>query len=144
MPVERQRYAPAQRRRQGGFSLAEALIALAIAAGVITAYFQAISTGLDLERRAKAKANAALVAESLIDQLGFELPLEPSALQGRDSAGYTWQVSITDGAALSLPPPQASPSTAGLLTVAIVIEGPELGRGGYRLTTIRAKPGTIR
>jgi type II secretory pathway pseudopilin PulG len=121
MPAKRQRYAPAQRRRQGGFSLAEALIALAIAAGVITAYFQAISTGLDLERRAKAKANAALVAESLIDQLGFELPLEPSALQGRDSAGYTWQVSITDGAALSLPPPQASPSTAGLLTVVIVI-----------------------
>ena len=127
-----------------GFSLAESLVALAIAAGVITAYYQAISTGLDLERRAKAKAQAALTAERLIDQVGFEIPLEVSRLAGSNLQGLVWRLDISDGAQLSLPPPAPSPSTAGLLTVRIEIEGPDLGNAGWKLTTLRAKPGTIR
>ncbi len=134
------------RRRNGnrGFSLVESLVALAIAAGVITAYYQAISTGLDLERRAKAKAQAALVAERLIDQLGFEIPLEAAGFSGRALGSYIWRLDISEGAQLSLPPPAASPSTVGLLTVRIEIEGPDLGTSGWKLTTVRAKPGTIR
>lgn len=127
-----------------GFSLAEALVALAIGAGVITAYYQAISTGLDLERRAKARATATLIAQGLLDQVGFELPLEVARLEGRDASGFVWGLSITEGAPLSLPPPAPSPSTEGLLTVKIEIEGPDLGRNGWQLTTIRAKRGTVR
>lgn len=126
-----------------GFSLAEALVALAIGSGVITAYYQALSTGLDLERRAKARAEAAVLADTILDDVGFETRLEPGRREGRTGRGLGWQLSITPGASLAAEGNGPTPSTAGLYTITVDIAGPELG-AGYRITTLRAAPGTIR
>ncbi len=124
-----------------GVSLAESLVALVIAAGVISAYYQAISTGLDLERRARARGEAALLAQDLVDQLGFEIALDAGAAVGRSVRGYTWRLAVSEGAQLVAVDGGAVPATAGLVQIEITIQGADLP-GGYRLMTLRT--GTLR
>ncbi len=125
-----------------GFSLAESLVALVIAAGVISAYYQAISTGLELERRAKARGEAALLAHDLVDQIGFEIGLDAGSTSGRDGRGYQWRLAVSEGAQLTATT-SATPATSGLVQVEITIEGTNLP-GGYRLVTLRYGVGELR
>lgn len=133
---------PGNRGRQRGFSMIEALVALAIAAGVITAYSRAVSTSLELERRTRARGHASLLAHDLIDRIGFEIPLEAGVLAGRDGDGFTWQLTITEGATL-VTADGRSPSSAGLRQIDVSVAGPELP-GGYRITTLRVRQDTLR
>jgi prepilin-type N-terminal cleavage/methylation domain-containing protein len=133
----------ASRQRSRGFSLAESLVALVIAAGVISAYYQAVSTGLDLERRARARGEAALLAQDLVDQLGFEIALDAGATSGRDARGYAWRLAVIEGAQLVAGDGGSAPATSGLVQVEIAIEGADLP-GGYRLVTLRNGAGTVR
>jgi prepilin-type N-terminal cleavage/methylation domain-containing protein len=131
------------RRSSRGFSLAESLVALVIAAGVISAYYQAVSTGLELERRAKARGEAALLAQDLVDQLGFEIGLDAGSTSGRDGRGYAWRLAVSEGAQLVAGDGGAVPATSGLVQVEIAIEGADLP-GGYRLVTLRNGVGSLR
>jgi prepilin-type N-terminal cleavage/methylation domain-containing protein len=126
----------ADRKPSRGFSMLEALVALAIGGGVITAYYQAISTSLELERRTRARSHAAILAHDLIDGAGFDVTLEVQSTAGRDPAGYTWQLTIAEGANLTAGD-AAPPSSAGLFQIDVQIAGPDLP-GGYHMVTLRA------
>lgn len=87
------------RRRGGisrGFSLIEALVALAIAAAVITGFYTALSTGMQLRAKATNQAEAVLLAASVMDSVGIDIPLRiGTQAQGEEEAGR-WSLVISD------------------------------------------------
>ena len=132
-----------RRDKRRGFSLIESLVALAIAGGVLSAYYQAVSTSMDLERGSRIRTEAALVAAELVEQVGSKIPLEPGVFEGQRAKGIVWRLQILPGATLTPATARASPDTSGLYQVEIEISGPNL-RNAYRLTTLRVGPGTLR
>jgi hypothetical protein len=136
MPGEARSGTRARRARQHGFGLAEALVSLAIAGGVVAAYYDAIATTLALERRSKAHAAAAVVAHALLDRIGDDIALEAGVLEGRATSGFTWRLQMTEGATVEAAAGAAPPSTRGLTQIDIDIAGGGLGRP-WRLTTVR-------
>lgn len=111
------------RRGQGGrgFSLIEALVSLAIAAAVITGFYGALSTGMHLNARAEAQAEAALAAAGVLDRVGVDIPLRlGTQVEGQSEAG-PWRLVITD-----LPPRDmgAVPLSDGTLAfISVAVEG---------------------
>ncbi|MEO0370116.1 MAG: prepilin-type N-terminal cleavage/methylation domain-containing protein [Pseudomonadota bacterium] len=106
------------RRRRGisrGFSLIEALVALAIAAAVITGFYAALSTGLQLRAKADKQAEAVLLAASVLDRVGVDIPLQIGTQQeGEDPAGR-WTLVISNR-----PPPDMSAVRMGDGTLAFI------------------------
>jgi prepilin-type N-terminal cleavage/methylation domain-containing protein len=129
-------------RRNAGFSLAETLVALAIGAGVVTAYYKAVSQSLDLELLSRARGEAALIVAGLIDQIGHEMPLDPGRSEGRTGA-YTWSVTILDGASLAADAGQAAPSTVRMRQIDIEVQGGAL-RASHRVSTLRVTGDVLR
>ncbi|PJI84925.1 prepilin-type N-terminal cleavage/methylation domain-containing protein [Yoonia maricola] len=78
-----------------GFTLIETLVALAIAAVVINGFYSALSTGALLERRADEQARMVLVASTLLDQVGVDIPLRLGNSSGQTD-GVTWQLVISN------------------------------------------------
>lgn len=126
-----------------GFSMLESLVSLAIAASVMTAYFQAISSSLDLERRARARGQAALLTQELIDQVGFEIALQTGSIAGRSQSGYDWRLTVTEGPSLIAADGRNPPSSARLKQIDVQVAGPDLPNG-YRLVTLRVGDEVLR
>jgi type II secretion system protein I len=78
-----------------GFTLLEVLVALAILGFAMVATLQALSGGLEGTRRAKATAQALLLARSLLDRVGTELPLVPGTVSGEAGGAAHWTVRIS-------------------------------------------------
>jgi type II secretory pathway pseudopilin PulG len=133
------------RRKQasGGFSILESLIALAIAAAVLNAYFDTIAVALSLDRRSRAHAEAGILAAALMDQVGTDIAVEAQSQEGATDRGGRWRITISPGAALDVAPGTAPYAVAGLATVVVNIEGPELPNG-YRLVSLRLINGTLK
>jgi prepilin-type N-terminal cleavage/methylation domain-containing protein len=131
------------RKSSRGFSLIESLIALAIASAVMTAYFESLSTALTLDRRSRAQADAALLAASLLDEVGAEIPLEPLSRDGTTSSNGRYRLTISPGATLDARLGGTPPATDGLVTVEIIIDGPELATS-YRVVSLRLANGTLK
>ena len=88
-----------RRRRHSskGFSLIEALVALAIAAAVITGFYASLSTGMQLRARAESQAEAVFVAATMLDRVGIDIPLRiGTQLEGETEAGNRWNLVISD------------------------------------------------
>jgi len=81
--------------RSHGFSLIEALVSLLIAAGVLGGFYTALSTGKLLERRAELTGRQALVAHSILDQVGTDFPLRDGATLSGQTDGLPWLLAIT-------------------------------------------------
>lgn len=84
-----------ERRPESGFTLLEVLVAVAILAVALTALFQAFAGGLGGARHAEAATRAGLIARSLLDRVGADLPLVQGVRQGDASDGYTWSLGIS-------------------------------------------------
>jgi prepilin-type N-terminal cleavage/methylation domain-containing protein len=82
------------RTGERGFSLIEAVIALAIAGVVLTAFYDTIATGLMLDRRSREKAAAQLLATDLLDRIGHEIQLVPGIRVGETRDGFRWTMAI--------------------------------------------------
>jgi general secretion pathway protein I len=131
------------RRFQRGFSLIEVLVALAIAAGILTAFYQASAASMALKRGGIARAEMALAAEALLNRIGGDIPLQAGTTDGRDGK-LLWRVQIAPLQTLSMINDQGRtetvPATA-LLRIAILLYRAGSKTPDYRLDSLRLDPG---
>jgi len=92
---------------EAGFSLIEAVVALAVAALAMAAVYQLISTGLSGAREAEARARAVLLAQSLLADLETG-PLQAAERSGGET-GLRWHTRVALYRTLPLPAEPAAP-----------------------------------
>jgi len=84
------------RPRQRGFTLLEVLLAFVVFAISFAVVLEIIAGSMRSTVRTKDYSEAALLAQSLMESVGNELPLEPGAYQGETDDGYRWAIEISD------------------------------------------------
>lgn len=90
----------ATRRQAGGFTLVETLVALAIAAMVLGGFYNALSTGSLLGRRADDQAARVLLAATVLDRVGVDIPMRIGTVETGTQDGLAWELVIGE-----TPPP---------------------------------------
>jgi len=77
-----------------GFTLLEVLLAFVVFALSFTMVLQILSGSMRNTMRAREYTEAALVAQSVMDQLGLELPIEQGVNYFGESGDYQWEIDI--------------------------------------------------
>ena len=78
-----------------GFTLLEAMIALAIAAFGLASLMAATGTGLGNAKLAGQYIEATRRAQSHLSLIGTSMPLNPGDRSGDDGGGFSWRVRIS-------------------------------------------------
>ena len=81
-------------RANNGFTLLEVLLAFVVFALSFTAVLEILSGSMRNTVRAREYTEAALIAQSVMDQLGLELPVEQGANYSGESGDYQWELNI--------------------------------------------------
>ena len=119
--------------RRGGFTLIEVLVAFAILVLALTALLRVFSTGLDSIGVAERYASATMLARSVLDEIGAEIPLVADELSGDAGDGFTWNVQIARSAVIA--PNVDTDSWLVPYDVAVTVTWE--GGGSLTLTTLR-------
>lgn len=82
------------RRRQGGFTLIEVLVAFVVFVAIFGAVLQALGMALRNTRRSAEVSEAALWAQSRLDALGTIEELEEGSDAGEFNRRYRWQLEV--------------------------------------------------
>jgi len=85
----------------GGFTLIEILVAFAILALTLTALLHVFSSGLRNIDAADRHLMATMLARSVLDEVGTEIPIIAGERSAEIEQGYRWTVRIFPSAALS-------------------------------------------
>lgn len=124
-----------RRGMQRGFTLVESLVSLAIAALAISGFYQALSTGVFMERRSGVQAAQMLVATQVMDRIGVDIALR-AGLQDRGVIrDLEWALTVTETGTsdMALGPVQANE----LLFVYVEVTSPTPGGSPLVLRSIR-------
>jgi general secretion pathway protein I len=81
-------------RASKGFTLLEVLLAFVVFALSFTAVLEILTGSMRNTVRAREYTEAALVAQSVMDQLGLDLPVEQGANYSGESGDYQWELNI--------------------------------------------------
>ena len=81
-------------RRDRGFTLVEVVVAIAILALMAGVIFRVNSDSIRNIHRADALAGASALAQSLIAEVGSEIPLREGEARGQSSTGLQWRVQM--------------------------------------------------
>ena len=81
-------------RSSNGFTLLEVLLAFVVFALSFTAVLEILSGSMRNTVRAREYTEAALIAQSVMDQLGLELTVEQGANYSGESGDYQWELNI--------------------------------------------------
>jgi len=135
-----------------GFTLVEVLLAFVVFALSFTVVLEILSGSMRNTVRAKENTEVALIAQSLMDQVGLDLPLEAGTGSEGDFGDYHWQLEIHpfEGTADSAPGMQLTELTGiDLLEVECVITWGSYPRAqSNRFSTVKAvlanRPGASR
>jgi general secretion pathway protein I len=82
----------AEQEGEGGFTLVEVIVALAILALSATVLFNVISNALQREAQAQSTAEAVSLAQSLLARVGTELPLAVGETAGAVERRFQWRL----------------------------------------------------
>lgn len=82
-------------RYSGGFTLLEVLLAFVVFALSFTVVLEILSGSMRNTVHAKEYTESALIAQSIMDQIGLEIPLEPGVSAGGEEGAYTWELQIS-------------------------------------------------
>lgn len=82
------------RCRQSGFSLLEVLVAFAILAISLGVMMEIFSRATLTTVISAQYSQAATLAESVLDEVGGDIPLEEGIVSGETDSGFTWELSI--------------------------------------------------
>ena len=83
-------------RNNGGFTLLELLLAFMVFALSFATVMEILSGSMRNTVRARHYTEAALTAQTVMDQVGVEIPVEPGFTMSGESGGYRWELEIYD------------------------------------------------
>ncbi|BCU05675.1 type IV pilus modification PilV family protein [Allochromatium tepidum] len=83
-----------RRRSQGGFSLLEVLVAFAILAVSLGVLLGIFSRATSATIASAQYSQAATLAESLLNLVGHEIPLEEGTVSGETESGFSWELTL--------------------------------------------------
>lgn len=81
--------------RSGGFTLLEVLLAFVVFALSFATVLEIVAGSMRATMRARSYSEAALLAQSLMDMVGTDIPLAEGSVAGDAPGGYAWQLSIS-------------------------------------------------
>ena len=81
--------------RSGGFTLLEVLLAFLVFSLSFAVILEILSGSMRSTTRARTYSEAALLAQSLVDMVGTDIPLEEGTMAGEAPGGYDWTLSIS-------------------------------------------------
>ena len=142
--------APIDRRLQGGcrrlttraeheagFTLVEVIVALAILSVGLSVLLGSISSGLQQTANAERMAEAGSLAQSLMDEVGTELPIKSEERDGQFPNGYRWHLKMHQYGNVK----EREEWPVGLYMISTEVEWEEgARRRSYGLTTLRVGP----
>lgn len=82
-------------KNDGGFTLLEVLLAFVVFALSFTTVLEILSGSMRNTVRAREYTEVALIAQSVMDQVGLEIPLEQGTTHAGESGEYEWEVYIS-------------------------------------------------
>ena len=82
------------RGRSRGFTLLEVLLAFVVFALSFAMVLEILSGSIRSTARAKEYTEVALIAQSIMDQVGLEIPLQPGFTLDGETGTYRWDLSI--------------------------------------------------
>ena len=85
---------PCLRGTQGGFTLLEVLLAFVVFALSFAVVLEILSGSMRNTVRAREYTEVALIAQSVMDQVGFDIPLQAGSQMNGDEGDYRWEVRI--------------------------------------------------
>lgn len=86
--------ASAHRGVAGGFTLVEVLLAFVVFALSFAVVLEILSGSMRNTVRAKNYTEIALIAQSVMDRVGLDIPLLPGTSSSGEVGNYTWQLVI--------------------------------------------------
>jgi general secretion pathway protein I len=125
------------RRREAGFTLVEVIVALAMLSIGLTVLLGLISSSLRQAADTERMAEAGSLAQSLMAEVGADLPINPQERDGQFPNGYRWHLKMSPyGDAREQ---QEWPVGVYLISTEVQWEEGERRRS-YALTTLRLGP----
>ena len=116
---------------EGGFTLLEVLVALAVLSLALAVLLPSVTDSIGRARRGERISGARIVAAELLDRVGVDLPLRIGETEGMTGI-YRWRVAIAPGRTLSEP----SPALPRVIT--LEVSWPDLrGRRSLTVRTMR-------
>ncbi|MCI0430487.1 MAG: prepilin-type N-terminal cleavage/methylation domain-containing protein [Rhodospirillales bacterium] len=127
---------PRFRKCRRGFTLIEIVVALAILAVALGALFQAFSGGLRATAVADRRAAAVMLAQSLLDRIGQDIPLAAGEQAGESGDGLHWSITVVPSPLIAPERRADSPVIPFDVEVSVAADG---GRT-VTLTSLRLAP----
>lgn len=128
------RDSPSRRRRQGGFSLLEVLVAFAILALTLGILIQVFSRALTTTVLSANYSRAATLAEARLNAVGVDFPLEVGEHTGEPEDDLDWRLVIEP---YELGDVTWEPTLTPYLVTAVVSWDEAAGRRQLALSTLR-------
>lgn len=94
--------------RDDGFTLMEALVALAIVGIAMAAFYRAVGANYGTQARLANLSASVELARSQLDALGVLTPMQPGSSDGAYKTGFRWHLDV-----VALPSDEASTSPQG-------------------------------
>jgi general secretion pathway protein I len=82
------------RPQSAGFTLLEVLLAFLVFAISFAVVLEILSGSIRNTARAREYTEVSLIAQSLMDQVGLDIPLEPGVSTNGESGNYHWEMTI--------------------------------------------------
>jgi general secretion pathway protein I len=119
-----------------GFTLIEALVALAIVAAVLSSIGAVIATTVKGTRAIDQRLELSGAAETLLAELPARDLLKPGRQSG-ELAGHRWRIDVS---ALNLAGPSDAPQNRRFVPLAVKMQLQAPGGSAIQLTTVRLVP----